>query len=88
MLKVICTVFAHNVISVSYIIHNGIPEEDIVFHLVDIELIHTVKDAVYMGSQKIASGEEITVIICFFSDSLSLDVIAFKKEKYTDEGNT
>jgi hypothetical protein len=41
-----------------------------------------------MSFQKITSGKKITVIICFLFDPLSLDVVAFKKEKYTDEGNT
>lgn len=41
-----------------------------------------------MDSEKVASDKQLSVIIRFFFYSFPLDVVAFEKEKYADEGNT
>jgi len=88
MLKIVGTVFSHDVFGISYVIHDVVAEENIVIHLVDVELIHTIHDAVDVNSEKVASGEQFAVVIRLFFDSFPLDIIAFKKEKDTDEGYT
>ena len=88
MLKIIRAVFPHDVFGISYVIHNVVAEENIVIHLADIELIHPVQDTVQMDSEKIASCKQFAVVVRLFFDPFSLDIIAFKKEKDTDEGYT
>jgi len=88
MLKIVGTVFSHDVFGISYVIHNVVAEENIVIHFIDVELIHTIQDAVDVNSEKVASGEQFAVVIRLFFDSFPLDIIAFKKEKDTDEGYT
>ncbi|GEN76667.1 hypothetical protein CHA01nite_24070 [Chryseobacterium hagamense] len=88
MLEIIGTVFSHDVFGIPDIIDDVVAEKDVVIHLIDVKLIHAVHDAVYMNPEKIAPGEQFTVVVCLFFDSLPLDIIAFEKEKDADEGNT
>ena len=88
MLKIVGTVFSHDVFGISYVIHNVVAEENIVIHFIDVELIHPVQDTVHMDSEKIASCKQFSVVVRLFFDPFPLDIIAFKKEKDTDEGYT
>lgn len=88
MFKISGTVRTHGASCVPDIFHDGVSEKNIILHPVDVKLVHTVKYAVNMLFEDIAPGKKIAVVVRLFLDPLSLDVVAFEKEKYTDEGNT
>ncbi len=87
MLEIIGTVFSHDVFGIPDVINDVIFEENIVVHFIDVQLIHPVEDAVDMDSKQIASGKQLAVVVRLFFDSFPLNVVAFEKEKYADEGN-